>query len=274
MPEVPFVQAPRAAENNAMNPVRRFLRVPTAAIAVATVVCVGALLAEPVKDVKPSSYAPAKELLSQVDEFVAQLETTLESEADYVEEAQQRVAKDAATVAVLALVLGMHDEEHRLKTAAPAVVAAARKLGASTKDYAAAKAALTTLKQSLAATGGSEKLEWKPVADVAQLMKQVPIVSNNLRRGVEGRRFDRLTDKNAGYAAALAAIAQAASADTTYCADQADEAKWRQLSTALRDAAATVRAQVRAGDQEAAVKALGVLEQSCTNCHQAFEVSK
>jgi cytochrome c556 len=103
-------------------------------------------------------------------------------------------------------------------------------------------------------------------------MKQVPIVNNNLRRNVEGRRFERSTDKNLGYAATLAAIAQAASFDTAYCADEADEAKWRELSAALRDATAQVAIQVRKGDQEAAVKALGAVETSCMACHTAFEV--
>ena len=72
--------------------------------------------------------------------------------------------------------------------------------------------------------------------------------------------------------ATLAAIAQAASFDTTYCADEADEAKWRELSVALRDSTAEVARQVRANDQQAAVKALGAVEKSCTDCHTAFGI--
>lgn len=258
-----------------MNAIRRRTSPKSPLVVVSVSLALGLaalLLAEPPQVAKPSSYAPAKDLLAQVDELVGRLEIDLETEADYGEDAQQRVAKDAGTLAAVALVLGMHDEEHRLKGSAASIVAAARKVGAGAKDYAKSKAAMAELETALAATGGGEKLAWKPVADVAQLMKQVPIVNNNLRRGVEGRRFAREIDKNASYAATLAAIAQAAAFDTTYCADEAEEAKWRELSTALRNASAAVGKQVRAGDQEAAVKALEAVETSCTNCHEAFNV--
>ena len=163
---------------------------------------------------KPSTYAPAKDLIFQVNDYIAEIEKALASAENYNEYQQERVAQDANTLAALALVLGMHDQDNALKSAAPAMIGAANELAAAASDYEGAKAALEELKKSLTAKEDASALEWEPVADLAQLMKVVPIVNNNLRRGVTGRRFDRATESNSGLAATLAAISQASMVDT------------------------------------------------------------
>jgi len=224
----------------------------------------------PAADAKPSAYAPAKDLLDQVEYFVAQIEEDLADADDYTEYKQDRVAKDASTLAVLGLVLGMHDQDNPLKNSAPSLIAAAEDLAASSADHGQAKAALEKVKKTLEPAAEGSALKWKSVGDLPQLMKQVPIVNNNLRRGVTGRRFDRTVDRNAGYAATLAAIAQATANDTIYCSDKEDEAEWMKISTALRDAAAEVNVAVRRGDQEAATEALGRVVVTCDACHHRF----
>lgn len=244
---------------------------PSLALLVVAAVSLGISLAEAPTTSKPSKYAPAKDLLAQVDSFVKKIEFDLEDGTNFNEDQAARIENNANTLAALALVLGMHDEPNPLKGAAPSIVAASQKLADQSEDHAKASAALAQLKKAIEGGKGG-KLEWKPVADVAQLMKQVPIVNNSLRRGVEGRRFSRVADRNAGYAATLAAIAQASAADTSYCADKEDEAQWKKFCAELRDAAAKVNAQVRKGNQEAAVQGLGRIAKSCDACHHAFDV--
>ena len=224
----------------------------------------------PSADAKPSAYAPAKDLLDQVKFFVAQIEEDLSDADDYTEYKQDRVAKDASTLAVLALVLGMHDEDNPVKKSASSAISAAEDLAASSGDHGEAKAALAKVKKALEPADEGADLKWKSVGDLAQLMKQVPIVNNNLRRGVTGRRFDRTIDRNAGYSATLAAIAQATANDTIYCSDKEDEAEWTKISHSMRDAAAEVNAAVRRGDQEAATAALARVVLTCDECHHRF----
>jgi len=253
------------------------LRVTACAAALALVLYVTTLPAEP-PDARqgaqpsPSKYAPAKDLLAEMQELRDHIRLDLEDQARYGKYQQQRIEMDANTLAALALVLGMHDQASSVKRNAGSIIAASEKLAGGAKDYEQAREALAALEKQLAGQGDGEKLQWRPVADVAQLMRQVPIVNNNLRRGVEGRRFERSKEKNARYAATLAAIAQASAADTSYCADEADEKAWRKYCAQLRDAAASVGQHVRGGDQQRAVAALGAVAESCNACHHAFGV--
>ena len=237
--------------------------------------CVGVVFAawaraEGPEGKKPSSYAPAKDLRGQVDAFVQKIAEDLANEADYGDDQKSRVTKDAHTLAVLALVLGMHDEVNELKPSAAAVVKAAGKLAAASGDFKQATAALAELKRAIAGAEGVEKLEWKPVADLSQLMKQVPIVNNNLRRTVTGKRFKQSLEVSAGQAATLAALAQASSFDTTYCNGKDAEAKWARLCGEMRDDAAEVQAAIRKGDQDAAKAGLDKLAKTCDACHHVF----
>ncbi len=221
---------------------------------------------------KPSSYAPIDDLAAQLDSFLESLESDLADPQGYGEYQQGRVAKDANTVAVLGLVIGKHDGKHKLQAAAPAVIKAARRLGDSADDYERAKAALEALKKAVAEppAAAAEPPAWEPVADIQQLMQQVPVVNNSLRRGVTGRRFDRSRDKSAGEAATLAAIAQASMFDTSYCGDEESERTWAAICAEMRDAAAAVNRAVRKGDQETAKQGLARLVETCDACHDQF----
>jgi hypothetical protein len=221
-------------------------------------------------EAKPSAYAPAKDLRAQVDTLVTDLDADLAAESDYDEDHQARVKKNSATLAAVTLVLGLHDEENDLKKNAPAIVPAAKKLSDSAAKFKDAKPALDELKKALSAGGEGKPLKWAPVADVAMLMKAVPIVNNNLRRNVEGRRFAQSLDKSAALASTLAAIAQAAASDTTYCDGKEAEALWMTTSYEMRDAAASVQTAVRKGDVEASKEALARVVKTCDACHHKF----
>ncbi len=216
-----------------------------------------------------SKFAPAEDLLAQVDSYVTAIREALVDTQVYAEKSRI-IARDANTLAALGLVLAMHDQDHRLKGNATALVAAAQTLSKA-KDYKVAKEAYEAVEDAAtgeASPGGAAK--WERVAGLGQLMKQVTFVNNRLKRNI--RRFKERADDNARDAAVLAAIAQVCNYDTHEVKDQADIEKWYQWCGEMRDAAGDVNAKVHAGDQAGAEAALGKLAASCESCHQTFRV--
>jgi len=220
--------------------------------------------------VPASQYAPAADLLSQLDEYLARLGRDLVSEAEYQADQRERVAREASTVVVLVQVLAVHDEQNRLQKAALPIIRAAANLADAAEDYAAAKQAYDQLRAAIDSPEPSELPNWKPVADLQLLMLQVPIVNNSLRRGVNSTRFERTLASTAREAATLAALAEASQYDTGYCSDEDDEAEWRAICVAMRDAAGETRQAVLCKDQAAARAGLAKLVETCDQCHERF----
>jgi hypothetical protein len=241
----------------------------TAAISL-TLLATLAFTADPAPPAKPSTYAPAKDLAEQVNFFLGRIETDLGDKDAYEKEVQERVEKDANTVAVLGAVLGVHDETHDLKAGAPALVAAAKEIAKNAKDHAKASEALKKAQAALEVKNGGGKVGLEGAGDLAQLMKQVPIVNNTVRQGVTGNRFDRLKEKTAAGASTLAAIAEVSSHDTSFVTDDKDKPLWQKICFEMRDASAAVAKATRAGDQAAAKKELDRLAKTCDECHHKF----
>ncbi len=225
---------------------------------------------------KPSSYAPAKDLEAQVTFFLDRIREDLADEAKYDETGVERVKRDANTLAVLALVLGKHDEGNRYQGSAEAMLADSLQLAAKSTPFAEAKIAFAKLSETLQ----KEKeptppanLTWKPVGDIVELMNQVPKLNTALRGGVTGstERFEKSRDKSAGLAASIAAIAQISVLDDSYCTNDADRADWIELSGLMRDAAYEVNQAIRRGDQAAAKEGLKPLARTCDDCHEQFK---
>ncbi|MBX3413455.1 MAG: cytochrome c [Pirellulales bacterium] len=243
---------------------------------VATMLVLGAAgavvwAADPPAAPATSTYAPAEDLIAQVNASIKDLEEALSS-ADDFEVKQTRVKREANTLAALGLVLAWHDTDHPLKNVAPALVPAAQKLAAA-KSLDEAQPALAGVQSVLA--GSSEKSDppaWGKVASLGALMKQVTFVNSRLRRNVTGSRFAMQANDTARYAALLAAIAQATQYDTHEVKDEAQLPQWYDYSIAMRDSAGRINAAAKAGDQDAAKAALGDLDKSCSGCHKTFRV--
>lgn len=218
-----------------------------------------------------SSFAPADDLVGQVDFYIQRTEETLAKKSDFDDAAIARLKKDANTLTVLALVLGMHDTQNRVQPAAAELLGASQQLAKST-DYAAAVATFDRVKQAAAGKAGpaAADLKWEKVASLGQLMKQVPMINAALKRGVTAERFETLKPQSAGHAAVLAAIAQAVYADTHEVKNPADMDKWYRYCDEMRDAAGAVNAAIHAGDQATTTKAMSRLAASCEACHATF----
>lgn len=222
-----------------------------------------------VEPAKISAFAPAEDLVSQVEYYVGRLEDAVETEAGFTD-SQGKIAKDANTLIVIALGLGLHDQDNVHKAAAGTLMKAAQDLAAA-KDFAAAKAAVAAVKAAAAsqeAAGG--QLKWERVASLHELMEQVPLVNTKLKRYISGSRFASKADDTAGYTAVIAIIGQAALADTHEAKTDEQVQQWLGFSAQMRDAAGAVNAAIHAQDEPAAGAAMERLQQSCEDCHAVF----
>jgi hypothetical protein len=200
--------------------------------------------------VKVSSFAPAEDLIQQVDFFLGRLDQCLANRDDFEGPNQSRVWKDSHTLSALALVLALHDQDHALKRAAPAVLAESQILATSNEDYERSRAALAQLKLARwGQSAGQPPETWKQVASLAALMKQVPLIHNGLSRGVEKNRLARQEAQSAGQAAALAAVAQVAMFDTQYTMTAESSEKWRHFCAEMRDAAGEINSAIHQRNQ-------------------------
>lgn len=244
-----------------------FLAICVLAVSVTT-----AFTADPPAPAKPSTYAPAKDLIEQVTFFLDRIETDLEDKDAYEREVQERVEKDANTLAAIAAILHAHDSEHDKQAAAGVLILPAKELAKNVKDHAKATEAFKKVQTAMEVTSGGGAAEPKltDVADLVQLMKQVPIVNNSVRSGVTGPRFARLKEKTAQAASTLAAIAEVSAYDESYVGDDEEKALWMKICFEMRDASAAVAKATRAGDQETAKKELDRLVKTCDDCHLKF----
>ena len=217
---------------------------------------------------KPSTFAPAADLVKAVDDYIGRIGEALESQDDFAE-FQSRVVKDAETVAVLALVLGLHDEKNQYQAAASAIIKAARDLSAAAaKDYASAKTAFAALESAKASSGDPSSLKWEKVASLKELMQQVPLVNSRLKRNM--RRFERQADAIAVDAAVIAAISQASVTNLDETSKPNEAEKWFTYCADSRDAAAAINKAAKAKNQADAEKALAAMTKSCDDCHAVF----
>ncbi len=240
-----------------------------AALAVAVSAASGAAGAEPPAAPKVSTFAPAKDLANQVDAYIESFEEAVKDAEEY-KASEGKLAKDANTLILVALGLGLHDEESQYKAAAPALIKAAQEL-ADAKDFASAKAAVAAVKKAAGAKGDPSALKWEKVASLQQTMKAVPGIDSRLKRNTRTEKALKTKAKTSSSdAATLAIIAQGSIADTSEAKGDDQIKQWYKACELMRDAAAKVNAGVRAGDFGAVKAAKKDLEKSCHDCHEVF----
>ena len=119
--------------------------------------------AEPPAPPKVSTFAPAADLMSQVEYYQKRMKDVVSSEADFDEAKKARIIKDANVMALLAMHLGLHDADNPLKKSAAAAVEAAQALQAAT-DFKSASKAYADLEKALAGEANGGDLKWGKVA--------------------------------------------------------------------------------------------------------------
>ena len=239
--------------------------------ALSAVLALSSQAAEQPKAPAASSFAPAEDLAAQVDYFVKHIGEALVNKADYDDVKKTTVERDSNTLAVLALLLGMHDQDNKLKSSAPAMLKQSQKLAENYEDFDKATAAFVELKKAVAGEIKSDgPLKWEAVAAMSPLMKQVPVIHAPMKRGAtDERRFKRQAAQTAGQAATLAAIAQAAMFNTDHASED-QIPQWEKFCAQMRDACGTVNSAARTGDAAKAAQGILALQKSCDDCHAVF----
>lgn len=226
-----------------------------------------------------STYAPAADLVAQVEVYLEDLEKAVKSEEEY-NDSVENIAKQANTLILIALALGLHDSENQYKAAAPAMVKAAQDL-AATGDYASAQAAVEAMKTAASSEGDLAGLKWEKIASLPELMKAVPLINSRLKRYTrDEKRMKGAVDDLAGYSAVLAVIGQGSMANSDETEKPEEVDKWTAFCVQMRDVAGTVNSKVRTFEKEetaetfeaAKVAILEDLEQSCNDCHEVFHI--
>jgi len=218
-------------------------------------------------DVKVSEFAPSEDLAAQVPVYIKDLEQAVESEKEYDYYAEQ-IAKDSNTLILIALALGLHDQDNPYKAAAGGLMKAAQEL-AATKDFASARKAVAAVKKA-AATGSSPagELKWEKVATLQPVMKKVQPIKTKLIGSL--RRMERRAKDAQGQTAVLAVIAQGSMPNTAETTKPDEVQKWHECCLAMRQSAVAVNAAVRAKDKEAVTAGMKQLQKSCDDCHVVF----
>jgi hypothetical protein len=222
---------------------------------------------------KVSTYAPAADLASQADQYIKDLEKSVADEAAY-KEAVDKIAKDSNTLVIVALALGLNDQDSKYKKSAGALMKAAQDV-AATKDYDSAKKAIDAVKDAADGKGAAAgELKWEKAAALPELMKQVPLINTKLTMKIKGANFKKKAKDTAGYTAVLAAIAQGTKADHSMTKNDEQVKQWTKFSEVARDSAGALNAVIHKGDQAAVADALKKMNQSCEDCHAVFKPEK
>ena len=219
---------------------------------------------------KISGFAPAEDLVSAMDKHIQDLEKATVNEEEYKDQVEGKFAKEGNAVILVALALGMHDQENKYKANAAALMEAAQKL-ASAKDYDSAKKGVEALAAAAKAEGkGSADLTWSKADVVAlpDLMKYVPTVSTRLRTLI--KKLPNRAKDSAAAAAEIAVIGQGSLGKVSSTKKPDEGQKWQEYCAAMRDAAGSVNTIIHAGDKEAVADAMKKLQKSCDDCHDVF----
>ena len=238
-------------------------------IAVAMLPAVGGSAADVPHAPVLSTLVPVGDLVGQVESYVEKLEECVEDKAEFADSVD-KMQRCAHSLAVIALAVGLHDQDSSLRRASPVLVKAAQELAAA-KDHADAVAGVARVKSALSASGNPSTLKWTKVAELRALMVEVPLINTRMKRYM--RRFEKGATVLAGDSAALVAISQAsvANADETEAPDRV--AEWYKYCIQMRDAAGALNKAVHARNEVAANTAMDALQQSCDDCHAVFHKS-
>ncbi|MCL2711138.1 MAG: hypothetical protein FWE95_09690 [Planctomycetaceae bacterium] len=229
---------------------------------------------------------PVEDLTAQIDEYIKKMGESLEfldGSPRYEADASD-IVRDANALALIALAVGLAEDDSKYKKSASLIIetaknlAAAKTLDEGQKAHAALKASLTVL--------GRNPLSWSDkVAGLTPAMKALPNLSSAVKRVTDTERklnvtLGRPTQLIFGQTAAMAAIAQGAIPNVVETTKPDAVEEWKKLCEEFRDAAIKVNAVTRqyakdlADDKDPDYSvfnnAYKAMVSSCDDCHRVF----
>ena len=226
---------------------------------------------------------PVADLEGQVETYIKKLDGDLEDLASTknFKADSGSLLRDSNALALIALGIGLAEEEGKLKKAAPGIVAAAQAVGKA-EDLAAAQKAVADVKTALTGSGDPTTLGWTKVAALAPVMKAVPNISSNVTRNSSTERRlstgARMKDARAAVlegTAAMAVIVQGSMANYEETNKAGSAADWERLCKEFRDLALKANAEAHnfvdgKSDFATLSTALETMRKSCDDCHNVF----
>lgn len=232
--------------------------------------------APPVSTPPVSQFAPAELLAAEVDLLRAAAERDLADEEAFRKVGDLRNG-DAAAMATLLLVLGLHDRETKYRDLAAQAVPLAVEM-ANTHKYAVAKDAWQRLDKVLKTPpdklGKGKRLEWSAPATGEPLLYFVESRYSQLEQDLAEDKFRDRADRSVRAAAVLAALGAAMAHETEYTTSAEKLAVWQKQSVEWRESAGKLTLAIRGGDRPAAEMQFERLGKSCTTCHETFQVDQ
>ncbi|MGD0899006.1 MAG: hypothetical protein ABR915_14295 [Thermoguttaceae bacterium] len=226
---------------------------------------------------KVSEFAPAEDLVYQMDKYIDELQKGTENKAAYDDLPEGKVSQTGNTMILLAIALGVSDEGNKCKANAGALAAACQKLAVTT-EYAPTKQAVEGVVAAADGKGkGQIEVKWAKLAKLPELMKQVPNVNTKLKTYTNPKYPERLVSKakeSRAASATLAVIAQGDMANVGDTIKPTESKKWFEFSKEMREAATAVNRSIRAKDVKAVSENMDRLQQSCDDCHVIFHPKK
>ncbi len=231
------------------------------------------------------SMPPVADLVLQIEEYVAKIDTTLseiEGTVNYKSDADS-VVRDCHGLALVALAVGRHSDNSKYKIAAPAIIQSTLDL-ARIENYDAAKKGVETLKSALIVEADSLTLpqDGTKVAELRPVMKALPNLSAFVKRQTNTetklkRAINKPESLESLYAAtaAMAAISQGSIANAADTAFPDEVTRWKQECERFRDAAIAANAalhDVADGkiDYAAYRQTHQQMTEACDTCHEVF----
>lgn len=244
-----------------------------------SVVLTASSFAKVAQDAAPT--IPVADLVGQIDEYVERIGKNLDDldgTVKYKSDADT-IVRDTNALSLVALSVGMAQEDSKYKKAAPAIIKASMEL-AKVEKYDDAKKAYEALKASLTSEGDPSTLAWTKVAELPPLMKAVPNLSSTLTRLTNTdkklkRGIERNPERIYGALAALAAITQGSVANAKDTTKPDAEAEWKKECEQFRNAAIKANAAAHGFAEDKVSyadywKAFKEMTDTCDQCHEIF----
>ena len=230
-------------------------------------------------DASPLVQLPkVSDLVPQVEVYVTRLEKSLDDldgSPRFVEDADV-LYRDANTLALIALSLGLSKEDNPYKKAAPAMIQAAMKME-TVKNFDEAAKVIAEIKRSLKAEADPTILSWdKKIVSLRPIMKAVPnintLVKRNLRTEAALKKGTRIVVEGS---AVMAAIGQGSIPNSVETIKPGAVKEWTAHCFEFRDAALALNRaasdyEAGKGKFDAIQNAYEALSDSCDSCHKLF----
>jgi hypothetical protein len=234
----------------------------------ACLVC-SAWSAPPATPIKLSDVASADDLVAEVEAKVSEIESGLVSLESF-QAAAAKLRLSAVQLTVLSQALAEHDEDSKLKSAAPSMRNAAIQIRVAA-SFDQARHGLDALHAAMEDKGretAAVEYDWAKLAQTRLLMESLRERTDLVRKALR-RSKDPLAESRHATTMAVLALAVAAHADDVKNPDE--RPMWRDWSMEFQREMTKTAAALRRKDASAVLQHFTAAQASCDQCHEKFK---